>query len=104
MASLYVERAFAGGERPAPDQCEAYVAATLAELRDWGFIGETLIVDPSWIDIAYTWSWPGSPWRSQALAALDSVGIHQVGRYAAWKFQGIASSMRDGLQAGRAER
>lgn len=98
--SLYVERAFPGGERPASIECEAYVAATLAELRDWGFIGETLVVDPSWIDIAYTWSWPGSPWRSQALAALDSAGIHQVGRYAVWKFQGIASSMRDGLQAG----
>jgi len=100
--SLYVERAFPGGERPAPDQCEAYISATLAELRDWGFIGETLIVDPSWIEIAYTWSWPGSSWRSQALAALDSAGIHQVGRFAAWKFQGIAGSMRDGLQAGRA--
>jgi protoporphyrinogen oxidase len=100
--SLYVERAFPGGERPAPDQCETFIAAALAELRDWGFIGETLIVDPSWIDIAYTWSWPGSSWRSQALAALDSTGILQVGRYAAWKFQGIAGSMRDGLQVGRA--
>ena len=102
MVSLYVERAFPGGERPAPNECEAYIGATLAELRDWGFIGEALIVDPSWIDIAYTWSWPGSSWRSQALAALESAGIHQVGRYAAWTFQGIAGSVRDGLQAGRA--
>jgi protoporphyrinogen oxidase len=102
FVSLYVERAFPGGERPTPDECATYIAAALAELRDWEFIGEALIVDQSWIDIAYTWSWPGSPWRRQALEALEAAGIHQTGRYAAWKFQGIAGSIRDGLQAGRA--
>jgi len=100
LASLYVERAFAG-KRPTVPQCEAYAARAVAELRDWGFIGETLLVDPTWIDVAYTWSWPGSPWKSQALAVLDGAGIVQVGRYARWKFQGIVESIRDGLIAAR---
>jgi len=102
LASLYVERAFAGGARPTAPQCEAYAARAVAELQGWGFIGETLLVDPTWIDVAYTWSWPGSPWKTQALAALAGAGIVQVGRYARWRFQGIAESIRDGLIAGAA--
>jgi len=102
LTSLYVERAFAGGAKPTPPQCEAYAGRAVAELQGWGFIGETLLVDPTWIDVAYTWSWPGSPWKAQALAVLDGAGIVQVGRYARWRFQGIAESIRDGLIAGAA--
>jgi protoporphyrinogen oxidase len=97
LASLYVERAFVGGERPTGPECEAYAARVVAELQDWGFIGEVLLVDPTWIDVAYTWSWPGSSWKRQALAALAAFDIHQVGRYGRWNFQGIARSIRDGL-------
>jgi hypothetical protein len=55
----------------------AETARVVAELQDWGFIGEVLMVDPTWIDVAYTWSWPGSSWKQQALAALvkSSLGI-----------------------------
>jgi hypothetical protein len=104
LASLYVERAFVGGERPTVSQREAYAASVVAELQDWGFIGEALLVDPTWIDVAYTWSWPGSPWKHQAMAALAAQGITQVGRYGRWRFQGIAQSIRDGLAAGQAPR
>ncbi len=104
LASLYVERAFVGGERPTGPQHEAYADSVVAELQDWGFIGEALLVDPTWIDVAYTWSWPGSPWKHQAMAALGAQGITQVGRYGRWRFQGIAQSIRDGLAAGQAAR
>ena len=58
------------------------------------------MVDPTWIEVAYTWSWPGSRWRQKALKALEQHGIYQVGRYARWVFQGIADSVRDGFYAG----
>ena len=58
------------------------------------------MVDPTWIDVAYTWSWPGSTWRVKALKALEEHGIYQVGRYARWVFQGIAESIKDGFIAG----
>ncbi len=102
LVSLYVERAFPAGARPDGPQCAAYAARAVAELQAWEFIGEALLVDPTWIDVAYTWSWPSSAWRSQAIAALDAVGIVQVGRYARWTFQGIAGSIGDGLAAGAA--
>ena len=101
-ASLYVERAYAGGGTPTPAEIDAYAAAVVRELQDWGFIGEVEVQDPTWIDVAYTWSWPGSRWREEALRRLTEVGVRQVGRYARWRFQGIADSLRDGLAEGQA--
>ena len=77
---------------------------TTRELQDLGFIGEALVVDPTWIDVAYTWSWPGTRWQRAQIDALEAVGIIPVGRYARWSFQGIADSIRDGLVAGAALR
>ncbi|MFN2166495.1 MAG: protoporphyrinogen/coproporphyrinogen oxidase [Anaerolineae bacterium] len=101
--SIYVERAFPGDAR-CPDQeaLGAYGRQVVDELVRWGFIGEAEVVHPTWIDVAYTWSWPGSAWQRQALAALEEVGIYQVGRYGRWVFQGIADSIRDGFVAGAA--
>ncbi len=99
--SIYVERAYAGdAERPDDAAMERYGARVVDELARWGFIGEAEVVHPTWIDVAYTWSWPGSSWQSQALSALEQNGIHQLGRYGRWIFQGIADSLRDGLVAG----
>ena len=100
--SLYVERSFRGGERPDDAETERYARAVVAELQDWGFIKAAEVVDPNWINEAYTWSWPDSPWRGQALQALESHDIFPVGRYARWNFQGIADSIRDGFLAGAA--
>src|SRR5262249_36909173 len=100
LVSLYVERAFVGGKRPTAEETQAYSQRVVGELQDWGFIGEPLLADTTWIDVAYTWSWPGSHWRENALDALDAAGIRQVGRYARWKFQGIADSIQAGLLAG----
>ena len=70
------------------------------ELQQWQFIGPAEVVDPTWIDVAYTWAWPGSTWKQAALSRLEEVGIYQVGRYGRWLFQGIADSIRDGFMAG----
>lgn len=100
--SIYVERAFVGGTRPTPAEEAAYVRAVVGELQDWEFIGSPEVVDPTWIDVAYTWAWPGSRWRGQALACLEARDIYPVGRYGRWIFQGIADSIRDGLFVGGA--
>jgi protoporphyrinogen oxidase len=98
--SLYVERSFRGGERPSDAAIEEYCAEVVEELRDWGFIERAEAVHPTWIDVAYTWSWPGSGWAAEALRMLEDKGIYQIGRYGRWRFQGIADSIRDGFVAG----
>ena len=98
--SIYVERSFRGGEHPALADLESYKNMVIEELKEWGWIGKVEVVDHTWIEVAYTWSWPGSTWRQKALRALEKHGIYQVGRYARWMFQGIADSLKEGLIAG----
>jgi protoporphyrinogen oxidase len=98
--SIYVERAFAPGNKPTDTEIERYCSAVAGELEAWGFVKITEVVHPTWIDVAYTWSRPGSAWRPNALAALQEAGIFQIGRYGRWMFQGIADSIRDGFAAG----
>jgi hypothetical protein len=74
------------------------------ELEEWGWIKAAEVVDATWIDVAYTWSWPGSHWKQKALQVLERYDIYQVGRYGRWIFQGIADSIRDGLMSGAALR
>jgi len=100
--SIYVERAFAGGTVPTAGEIRGYVEATIHELQHWGYLGEVEVAGPTWIDVAYTWSWPGSKWRARALQRLEENDILMVGRYARWNFQGIADSIRDGLCVGAA--
>jgi protoporphyrinogen oxidase len=102
--SIYVERAYLGGQKPAPEEIREYSQAAVRELQQWGFLQEAEVVDPTWIDVAYTWSWPGSKWRATALKVLEGQDIQMVGRYARWIFQGIADSLRDGLYVGAANR
>jgi protoporphyrinogen oxidase len=98
--SLYIERAYKGGCRPSAVELQTYCESAVRELQTWGFIAEVDVLDPSWVDAAYTWSRPGSLWREQALAALAGRNAVMTGRYARWHFQGIAESVRDGLLAG----
>ena len=102
--SIYVERAYRGGERPSQAEIESYSAQVAEELVRWGFIEPPEVIHPTWIDVAYTWSWPGSAWKTQAMQALEAAGIFQVGRYGRWIFQGIADSIRDGFIAGNSLR
>ncbi len=98
--SIYVEQAYPGGNRPDETEIEAYSRVVVAELQSWGFIGEAEVVDPTWIEVAYTWSWPRSTWKQRAIEKLEAHQIFSVGRYASWNFQGIADSIRDGFAAG----
>jgi protoporphyrinogen oxidase len=100
--SIYVERAYVGGQRPSEQEIQTYADAVVRELQEWEFIGKAEVVDPTWIDVAYTWSWPGSQWRAQALRRLEENDIIMMGRYGKWTFQGIADSIRDGLYVGAA--
>jgi protoporphyrinogen oxidase len=99
--SVYVERAYAEDGRPSDDEVKLYSRRAVQELRDWGFIGTPEVVDATWIDVAYTWSWRNSRWKTEAVRRLEQHDIHPVGRYGRWIFQGIADSIRDGLLLGK---
>jgi protoporphyrinogen oxidase len=100
--SIYVEKAYPEGSKPGEGEVERLCREVVKELTDWEWIEEADVTDPTWIDVAYTWSWPNSHWRTKAIKALESQDIYQVGRYGQWAFQGIAESIRDGLIAGAA--
>jgi len=97
---IYVERAFDGGQKPHDEDIELYIDAVVEELQGWGYIKDVEIVDSTWIDTAYTWSWPNSNWRELSMQVLKENDIYQVGRYGTWKFQGILQSRKDGLEVG----
>ncbi len=98
--SIYVERAYLGGIKPSTTEINSYTQAVIKELKMWGYIEEVEVVDPTWIDVAYTWSLPHSNWREKAIKALEENNIYPVGRYARWIFQGIADSIKDGFVVG----
>ncbi|MDV2992359.1 MAG: hypothetical protein N4J56_002013 [Chroococcidiopsis sp. SAG 2025] len=98
--SIYVERAYLGGDKPAADEVREYSQSVVQELCDWGFIQQAEVVDPTWIDVAYTWSWAGSSWKQQSIQMLEKYDIYPVGRYGRWIFQGITDSIKDGFFVG----
>jgi hypothetical protein len=98
--SIYVERAYMGGQRPTEPEVAIYQKAVERELQEWGFIGGVEANDPTWIDVAYTWARPGSRWRTVAMCRLEEHDIFPAGRYGRWIFQGIADSVRDGFIIG----
>ncbi|GBF86581.1 protoporphyrinogen/coproporphyrinogen oxidase [Aphanothece sacrum] len=98
--SIYVERAYVGGVKPTENQINAYVQAVVQELQEWGYIKTVEVVDPTWIDVAYTWALPGSSWRNKAMKTLENHNIYPIGRYARWIFQGISDSIKDGFFVG----
>jgi protoporphyrinogen oxidase len=97
--SIYVEKAFLSGEKPDDAKIKKISSEIVEELKVWGFISEAEVADPTWIETAYTWEQPDSAWKEKGIAALDEIGIRQIGRYGKWKFQGIAESIKDGLNA-----
>jgi protoporphyrinogen oxidase len=98
--SIYVEKAYVEGQKLSKSEVSTLCRNVVQELMEWGWIKDAEVVDPTWIDVAYTWSRLGSRWKQEALRMLDEYGIYQVGRYARWVFQGIADSIRDGFIAG----
>jgi protoporphyrinogen oxidase len=100
--SIYVEKSYPEGNKPGPAEMETLGKSIAQELQEWGWIDGAEVIDPTWIETAYTWSWAGSKWKQEALRLLEEQRIFQVGRYARWTFQGIADSIRDGFVAGSA--
>ncbi len=99
--SMYVEKSFRGGTKLSEPDMRRLSGEMVAELVGWEFLHDAEVIDPTWIDVAYTWSMPGSQWREDAITLLAEQNIFQIGRYGRWIFQGIADSIRDGLAAGR---
>ena len=100
--SIYVEKSYPEGSKPGPAEMRTLGQSIAQELQDWGWIDGAEVIDPTWIETAYTWSWAESKWKQEALRLLEEQRIFQVGRYARWTFQGIADSIRDGFVAGSA--
>ena len=95
--SFYVEAAPVGGAT------EEYVKnlklCALEELKRMEWLKEELVVKVDVIEPAYTWDYPMNNWVSTAKQRLENFGVHQLGRYANWKFQGIAESIEEGFSA-----
>jgi protoporphyrinogen oxidase len=100
--AFYIESAFLPENRLDAAGIDILCHNMIKELQEWEWIEEAKVISPTWIEVAYTWSLPGSTWKDEALRTLESYGIRQIGRYARWSFQGIADSLRDGLRAGEA--
>jgi len=98
--SIYVEKTYQDGQKPINAEVQALCQDVAKELQQREWIKESEVIDPTWIDVAYTWSLPRLRWVEKALRALEEYNIYQVGRFAQWRFQGIADSIRDGLLAG----
>jgi len=98
--SLYIEKSYEGGHRASQDEIETFKQTTIEELKRWKWIQDVDVVDPTWIDVAYTWSYVDSCWREKAIGSLEQHSIQMIGRYGRWRFQGIAASIQEGLLAG----
>ena len=102
--SIYVERAYKPDSKPSKREINSYCKKVVKELQSYKFIEQAETVHPTWIEVAYTWSMPGSSWRQAAIKELENKGIYQIGRYGRWIFQGIADSIKDGFFIGGAFR
>lgn len=69
------------------------------ELQAWGMIGETIVVDPTWVKYAYTWLKSKEP-RDEALSWLKERDIISTGRYGSWHFCGMVDSIKMGFEVG----
>ncbi len=100
--SLYVEKSYPYNMQVSDYEMKSEGEKIVAELQEWGWIEDVEVIDPTFINIAYTWSWPFSSWKKDALHILEKNDILQVGRYAQWEFKGISDSLREGLYVGSA--
>lgn len=94
--SLCVEMAF-GQEYDYEDlDVNFIITHVVSELQSWGWIGNVIVTDPTWVKHAYTWM-QSTEERENHLSWLKERDITSIGRYGKWKFQGMAESITDGL-------
>src|ERR1017187_2518581 len=82
--SIYVEKAYLGGQRPSEEKIRVLTETVIKELQDWRWIEDVQVIDPTWVETAYTWVWPNSQWRQEAMRALQEHHIYQSGHYGRW--------------------
>lgn len=109
--AIYVEKSYPGGTRPDEAEVARFKAEVIDELKRWGFIEAAEVIIADWIEVAYTWSWHGevtaaghSAWAEEGIELLAEQGVIQTGRFARWRFQGIAESIGEGIRAGEKEK
>lgn len=101
--SVYVEKSYFGKKKPNDSEINILCNEVVKELQELEWIGDVEVLDPTWIDVGYTWSWSGSCWRGTALKTLETLDVYQVGRFARWNLlSGISDSIKDGLVVGAA--
>jgi len=95
--SIYAEKAFSGESKPSADYIKSCGKSIIEELKTYGFLESAEVIDPTWVETAYTRVWRDSDWRHKSIEALRRHDIYQIGRYGSWKFQGISRSIKEGL-------
>jgi len=97
--SIYVEKSYRGGSKVIKEEIKKLTKSIIGELQNWKFIDRIEVIDSTWIEVAYAYSYPSSLWREKAIKKLASFHVYQVGRYGLWKLEGkgIVDSIRDGL-------
>jgi protoporphyrinogen oxidase len=99
--SAYIEKTFRGGHNEGLN-LDKEVFDILNEAMDLGLIGEVVLYDYNFIEIAYTWERPGSKWVDEATHFLEENSIIPIGRYGKWgRIEGIVESMEDSLKSCR---
>jgi hypothetical protein len=88
--------AFLTQNKPSQGQLEKINFDVVQELQDWGWIGKVDVIDPTWVETAYTWEYKKGD-AQREIEWLKSKGIISIGRYGKWRFQGMQESIADGL-------
>jgi protoporphyrinogen oxidase len=94
-ASSYVEKSYL--KKPTEKELKKYCNMVCDELVSMGFFESIDVIDPTWIDVAYTWSRYDSNWVDKSVNLLKKHDIFSVGRYGVWRNQGIMDSIIDGV-------
>lgn len=96
LASIYVEFSFRNSNKPSKEKIDTIISKTIIELKEIGFIDDVIIVDPTWIEVAYTWNNRNDNYINDTLEYLKTKDIFSIGRYGRWCFQGISESFKEG--------
>jgi len=101
IISLYVEKAYPMNSKLKQDDLKKSVKDIVEELKEWQIIEKELIVDFTWVPIAYCWESTETPQNYKEIIRnkYKSFGIFSTGRYGKWETQGVIDSIKDGFLA-----